>query len=135
MILFIQWAVAQRQSNRLLTDWLEVRILPAQLVVSSLAMSDDDYGHGLLEGVQRQYIADRVAAFGAIRRALEVARRHDDRVELYLGTIRKHVQSGNFVHDDYLIEVETSANNAWHHAECADTIRRAIRAAIGSPKQ
>lgn len=92
---------------------------------------DDGFDAGILHQAQAERHEERLAAFRAIRRALEVARRHDDQAQRHLGTIRKHVVSGNFVHDDYLIEVETSANSAWHHAECAEQIRQAIRFAIG----
>ena len=70
--------------------------------------------HGVLAG---RYVigkrdaerASRIAAFGAIRRAAEIARWYDERQKV-LG------------HYDYVYELQ------------AKTVRRAIRAAIGSEK-
>lgn len=76
----------------------------------------------------------RVLAFGAIRRAVSVARKHDARAEKYLATIFEHVSAGRFRDDDYLVDIEMSANNAWHCQSCARAIRDAIRAALRSEK-
>lgn len=61
------------------------------------------YNIGFLDGSDDQHYTDRIAAFGAIRRAAEVARQLD----CYCGC---------------------------HGDSYAIYIRRAIRAAIGSPK-
>jgi hypothetical protein len=100
------------------------------------------YKQGRGEAYAAGYIVGRIEAFreaealayGAIRRAAEVARRHDTRANYHRETIRHYVQSGKFLQDDYLLEVETSANSVWHHTECAASVRAAIRAAIESKK-
>ena len=64
---------------------------------------------GYLSGRQEQAEEDRIAAFGAIRRAAEVARRYDDS-------------------DTHKFDQSNSYENT------GDVMRRAIRSAIGSPK-
>lgn len=79
--------------------------------------------------------AIRVEAFGAIRRAIEVARYHDDwELRHADALVRLTSDSKGFCNEDDLLQIETSANSLWHHMECAARIRSAIRAAIKSDK-
>lgn len=73
---------------------------------------------------------DAKAARAAIRRAAFIARQHDTRANGYIQSISEIVITDRIHTDDYLVDVECSANNAWHHRTCADAIRTAIRAAI-----
>lgn len=66
----------------------------------------------------------------SIRRAVSIARYHDQRANDLREVIRERVESGKFLNDDYLVEVEMNANNIWHHAEIAVEVRRAIRQAM-----
>lgn len=74
----------------------------------------DNYSLGFIEGSDDQYYFDRIAVFGAIRRAAEVARKADN-------DARHWLYEGNALRATY------------YHGE-AIGIRTAIRAAIGSPK-
>lgn len=73
---------------------------------------------------------DAKAARSAIRRAAAIARLHDQRANGYIQSITNNVVTNRVQDDDYLVDVECSANNAWHHRSCAEAIREAIRAAI-----
>ena len=102
-------------------------------------MSQDDYGHGLLEGAQRQYIADRAAAFGAIRRAAAIARNYDAAAERIAATSedpekdrRDWREGGIGMIDGYLFNV--SGSSVGERESAAFAVRYAIRAAIRSPK-
>lgn len=73
-----------------------------------------NYDLGFIEGSDDQYYTDRIAAFGAIRRAATVMR-------AYEAVGWKKLDGLLFVDDMNAVVAEAA-------------VRRAIRAAIGSPK-
>ena len=73
-----------------------------------------------LMGVADKALSDRITAFGAIRRAAEVARYHDAKAQ---AEKEAHPDQWHYCEWDY-----------WLHDEARNAIRAAIRAAIGSDK-
>lgn len=75
---------------------------------------------GYAAGCRQASTAERAAAFGAIRRAVAIARHHD---ALAQKEKDDHPDQWHYCEWDY-----------WQHDEARNAVRRAIRAAIGSDK-
>lgn len=84
--------------------------------------------------INRIFLPHNAILVNAIRRAVSVAREHDERAAASIASITQNVLTDRVQGDDYLVDVECSANNAWHHRTCALEIRRTIRTAIESDK-
>lgn len=69
-----------------------------------------------------------------IRRALEVAKEYEERALACKNRIEEVVYAERLNHPDWLIDVESSANDMYYCMQTAEAIRTAIRAAIGSEK-
>jgi hypothetical protein len=69
-----------------------------------------------------------------IRRALEVAKEYEHRALECKARIEHVVYSERLGEPDWLVEVESGANDMYYCIGIAEAIRRAIRAAIGSEK-
>jgi hypothetical protein len=76
----------------------------------------------------------RIMAFGAIRRAAQIAREHDQRAAFFAREVLQNATPEGLNCDDRLLHVETGAQSIWDHVTSARAVRRAIRAAIGSEK-
>jgi len=65
----------------------------------------------------------------SIRRAASIARYHDRRVNDCMASIIKIVEEHktNMLSDDYIVDLECSANNIWYHRNIAEQVREAIR--------
>ena len=69
-----------------------------------------------------------------IRRAVAVARYYDAAARTNKAQIEYVVSKDKLTDPDWLVDVETSANNLFYDIEAANAIRRSIRAALGSGK-
>lgn len=72
-------------------------------------------------------------AFGAIRRAAEVARYHDRQASMHKDWARRSVKNIDDI--DWICDLESSAQSIWIEVNLAAEIRHAIRAAIQSHKE
>ena len=72
-------------------------------------------------------------AFGAIRRAAEVARYHDKQATMHKDWARRSIKNIDDI--DWICDLESSAQSIWIEVNLAAEIRHAIRAAIRSHKE
>lgn len=73
-----------------------------------------------------------VEAFGAIRRAAEIARYHDKSASMHKDWAKRSMEHLDDI--DWICDLESSAQSIWIETNLAEEIRRAIRAAIKSDK-